>query len=198
MCVQSISAARSAANTCLPHCAQIYAIYDYQVAFNVRLATENPYVPTFGSDIPGGPPGLGVSLFSDILCQAVASCAGAVSGRRCRIAVCLVNPLCVLSQSSVLLRPPAVPWQVDYFDPTTPSPPVVTATVMTGAPVTTSGVKIGAPLDLTGLYTVPVKITNATRSTVRLCRVGTWYLLTRTAAMAVPAMLWWSHGCMPA
>ena len=42
-------------------CTQIYAIYDYQVAFNVRLATENPYVPTFGSDIPGGPPGLGVS-----------------------------------------------------------------------------------------------------------------------------------------
>jgi hypothetical protein len=40
---------------------QIYAIYDYQVAFGVRLATENPYVPTFGADIPGGPPGLGVS-----------------------------------------------------------------------------------------------------------------------------------------
>ena len=42
-------------------CAQIYAIYDYQVKYAVRLATENPYVPTFGSDIPGGPPGLGVS-----------------------------------------------------------------------------------------------------------------------------------------
>ena len=40
---------------------QIYSIYDYQVKFNVRLATENPYVPTFGADIPGGPPGLGVS-----------------------------------------------------------------------------------------------------------------------------------------
>jgi hypothetical protein len=41
-------------------CAQIYAIYDYQVKYAVRLATENPYVPTFGADIPGGPPGLGV------------------------------------------------------------------------------------------------------------------------------------------
>jgi hypothetical protein len=56
---------------------------------------------------------------------------------------------------------------VDYFNPTTPSPPVVTAKVMTGAPVTTSGVKVGAPMDLTGLYTVPVKITNTTRSKVR-------------------------------
>ena len=47
--------------TCCTCCSQIYAIYDYQVAFNVRLATENPFVPTFGADIPGGPPGLGVS-----------------------------------------------------------------------------------------------------------------------------------------
>ena len=59
--------------------------------------------------------------------------------------------------------------QVDYVNPTTPSPSVVTAKVMTGAPVTTSGVKIGAPMDLTGLYAVPVKITNASRSTVRHC-----------------------------
>ena len=48
--------------TALPACCtQIYAIYDYQVKYAVRLATENPYVPTFGADIPGGPPGLGVS-----------------------------------------------------------------------------------------------------------------------------------------
>ena len=45
-------------------CAQIYAIYDYQVKYAVRLATENPYVPTFGADIPGGPPGLGVRMLT--------------------------------------------------------------------------------------------------------------------------------------
>jgi hypothetical protein len=59
--------------------------------------------------------------------------------------------------------------QVDYVNANTPSPAVVTAKVATGAPVTTSGVKINAPMDLTGLYTVPVKITNATRSKVRHC-----------------------------
>jgi hypothetical protein len=61
---------------------------------------------------------------------------------------------------------PAARQQVDYTNAQTPSPPVVTAKVMTGAPVTTSGVKIGAPMDLTGLYAVPVKITNTSRSTV--------------------------------
>jgi hypothetical protein len=54
-------------DTSSPCCPQIYAIYDYQVAFNVRLATENPYVPTFGADIPGGPPGLGVSPASALV-----------------------------------------------------------------------------------------------------------------------------------
>jgi hypothetical protein len=62
--------------------------------------------------------------------------------------------------------------QVDYVNPTTPAPPVVTAKVVTGAPVTTSGIKIGAPMDLTGLYAVPVKITNTTRTQVRRCCVG--------------------------
>jgi hypothetical protein len=56
---------------------------------------------------------------------------------------------------------------VDYQNASSPSPPVVTAQVMTGAPVTTSGVKVGAPMDLTGLYTVPVKITNTTRTQVQ-------------------------------
>ena len=55
---------------------------------------------------------------------------------------------------------------MDYVNAANPAPPVVTAKVITGAPVTTSGVKIGAPMDLTGLYTVPVKITNTSRSTV--------------------------------
>ena len=56
---------------------------------------------------------------------------------------------------------------MDYFNTNSPAPAVVTAKVAAGAPVTTSGVKIGAPMDLTGLYTVPVKITNTTRSKVR-------------------------------
>jgi hypothetical protein len=59
--------------------------------------------------------------------------------------------------------------QVDYVNAANPAPPVVTAKVATGAPVTTSGVKTGAPMDLTGLYTVPVKITNTSRSTVCHC-----------------------------
>lgn len=42
---------------CLP---QINDIYKYQEAFGARLVLEGPYVPSFGSDIPGGPPGLGV------------------------------------------------------------------------------------------------------------------------------------------
>jgi hypothetical protein len=58
--LQSVGSLYPKVSSC---CAQIYAIYDYQVAYGVRLATENPYVPTFGSDIPGGPPGLGVSSF---------------------------------------------------------------------------------------------------------------------------------------
>ena len=66
-----------------------------------------------------------------------------------------------------LTSAPVVHQQVDYVNAATPSPPVVTAKVMTGAPVTTSGVKIEAPMDLTGLYTVPVKITNLTRTKVQ-------------------------------
>jgi hypothetical protein len=75
---------------------------------------------------------------------------------------------------------------VDYVNPTTPAPPVVTAKVVTGAPVTTSGIKIGAPMDLTDLYAVPVKITNTTRTQVRRCCVGRDTLLAdlSTHAMA--------------
>lgn len=40
--------------------AQINDLYAYQVAFGARLVLEGPYVPSFGSDIAGGPPGLGV------------------------------------------------------------------------------------------------------------------------------------------
>ena len=88
---------------------------------------------------------------------------------------------------------------MDFFNPTTPSPPVVTAKVMTGAPVTTSGVKVGAPMDLTGLYTVPIKITNATRSKVR-CRC-LWRPRPRWCCEehAVAALvLWCCHSCMTA
>jgi hypothetical protein len=134
-------------------CAQIYAIYDYQVAFNVRLATEDPYVPTFGADIPGGPPGLGVSLpMGHSTCSTC--CQQAVPADRRFLLQRLTSA-------------PAMHQQVDYVNAATPSPPVVTAKVMTGAPVTTSGVKVDAPMDLTGLYTVPVKITNTTRTKVR-------------------------------
>ena len=39
---------------------QINDLYAYQVAFGARLVLEGPYVPSFATDIAGGPPGLGV------------------------------------------------------------------------------------------------------------------------------------------
>jgi hypothetical protein len=43
---------------------QINDLYAYQVAFGARMVLEGPYVPSFGADIAGGPPGLGVRLLT--------------------------------------------------------------------------------------------------------------------------------------
>jgi hypothetical protein len=52
--------------------AQINDLYAYQVAFGARLVLEGPYVPSFGSDIAGGPPGLGVRSSSAPSCRLAA------------------------------------------------------------------------------------------------------------------------------
>jgi hypothetical protein len=99
------------------------------------------------------------------LCGCMCSTAVCLSGA----ASCRTTPVQRHTRLMGACSPGAVCQQVDYTNAQTPSPPVVTAQVMTAAPVTTSGVKPLAPMDLTGLYAVPVKITNTTRTTVCHC-----------------------------